>query len=474
MKTRKPMTSNRSLPININYNSSSVAGTVPAPGMAVITPRNKTSVLSSLEEAQSPTTPGSHAAKKQAGQVFPFSPASPAAAAVGGEAARAKFASHQRSSASSISSIGGAIGVGEMVQARKILVDGSTGTIKLSEDTSRRKISTTEDSLDYVNYEPQSQRRDSNRSAGSGVLDEDMQGDYVLMNPVSKVRRTSSGSHQQPKALASNFRPIPSSADQEVMDGPSPQKTLFNRQLSLNVVSESGGKTVDESPYELLRTTSGGGGSGSDLSAMLRGSGKRTNNLGSRPSSVNSDKITSRISNLSLNRPNSANSDRLSTISSSSSSTSTLCGGNSSSSSSTATLCSGVVTTKTSHSPMLMNRVPSDPSSSSTIEDNSASLKSLPKINAASSMDKELHYASLDLPACSAASSSQVSLAPLAKQEADFAKGGRSNDSSANSSATTTPSPNVLSNGQVAAAVMPAFNYAQLDFAKCEAMKQQQ
>ena len=80
-----------------------------------------------------------------------------------------------------------------------------------------------------------------------------------------------------------------------------------------------------------------------------------------------------------------------------------------------------------------------------------------------------------------------VSLAPLAKQEADFgpltSTAGRncrnSADSSASTSAVTTPSPNVMVDGGDASSTggdagMPAFNYAQLDFEKCEAMKQQQ
>lgn len=475
MSARKPMTSNRSLPININYNSNSAAA-VPAPAMTPITPRNNVglfSKLSSLEEVHSPiqaTTPGK-GNKGVTPTMFPFSPASPAAGGEGATTTRPKFqhqTSQQRSSASPLSSIGGAIGVGEIVHARKILVDGTTGTLKLSDGGSRRKVAA-EESLDYVNYEPPSQRRDSNRTEGA-TPDDDMQSDYVLMNPLTKLRRKSSGA-QKTVIATGNFRPIQSSADQEVMDGPSPQKALlFNRQLSLNTVSETGAqRIVDESPYELLRTTSGGGGSGGDLSSMLRGSGKKS--VSTRPSSVNSDKITSRISNLSLNRPNSANSDRLSTISSSSSSTSTLCGGNSSSSSSTATLCGGVK----SHSPMLMTRVPSDPSSASTQMDdnNSAILKSLPKMNTASSMDKELHYASLDLPACSSAAA-----APLAKPELEFlVKSCRnSTDSSSTSgSETATHSPSVLM-GEAAttAPALPAFNYAQLDFAKCEAMKQEQ
>lgn len=495
LKGRKLMTTNRSLPININYSSNS---TVPAPGMTPITPRNNLglfSKLSSLEEVHSPiqATAGGPGKKMSGSQVttptmFPFSPASPSTSAT--SAASVGVGKFQSRTATT--SIGGAVGVGEMVTARKILVDGSTGTIKLSEDeqnSPRRKLSTVDagDSSDYVDYEPPT-RRDSNRSRnsvtsnGGSAADEEMQNDYVLMNPVTKLRRKSSGS----KGL-NNFRPIQSSADQQVMDGPQ-RAIALNRQLSLNAVSEAGAgasRSGEESPYELLRTTSGG--SGSDLSAMLRSSGKK--NVTSRPSSVNSDKITSRISNLSLNRPNSANSDRLSTISSSSSSTSTLCGGNSSSSSSTTTLCSAIKDSPAEmkpHSPMLTSRVLSDPSSSSTETgvDVCGGTTSLPNMMAATSMEKELHYASLDLPACSmsTSSSSVVSLtAPLAKPEADFGnsvvgkQGRSSNDNSTSSSASTTPSPNVtatVDGTQPSGA--PVFNYAQLDFAKCATMQQQQ
>lgn len=464
MKNRKLMTSNRSLPININYNSQSSA--VPAPGMTPITPRNNLglfSKLSSLEEAGTP--PSAKKVVTTPTSVFPFSPASPATAATGGAAGSCNTAGagkfQTRVSASpSGSSIGGAIGVGEIVTARKILVDGTTGTLKLSEDANaeekkkniRRKVSTTtEESLDYVNYEPQSQRRDSNRSQGSmsngETREEEMQGDYVLMNPVTTTARRKSSTGGQ----KSNFRPIQSSQDQQALDRQR-SPAAFGRQLSLNIVSESkpgqASRCGEEAHYELLRTTSGG--SGSDLSSLLRSSGRK--GVNSRPSSVNSDKITSRISNLSLNRPNSANSDRLSTISSSSSSTSTLCG-NSSSSSSTTTLCgaSGKV---------LMTRVPSDPSAD-------GGEKSLPnKIHAASSVEKELHYASLDLQpsSLSSASSSTVSLAPLAKPEVEFVNTvKRCRSSTDSSSAATTPSPSVLNSAGPGGGV-PTGNYAQLDW----------
>lgn len=402
--------------------------------------------------------------------------------------------------------------MGEIVTARKCLVDGTTGTIKLSEEgedqcgpimvdrlsrQSSMDSSSQQEENDYVNctpvmFQPIVKPDSSVITIGSSAMscatdgrEDDLDGDYVLMNPASKIRRKSSNSQSSSSSSANpvlsvntssiSFRPIPSSADQQIMAMESgvgsgmKSSSLFNRQFSLNTVEEA--RSDLNSNYELLRTTSGGGGSGSDLSSMVRGGSANNSkrNISSRPSSVNSDKITSRISNLSLNRPNSANSDRLSTISSSSSSTSTLCGGGSSSSSSTTTLCG---LPDKSQSPMTTLRLnsssdPSDQSQGGQLASRPPSVTS----------EKELHYASLDLPACTTPVTPSGQIAPLAKPEPDFGSSSaskrnrNSTDSSSSSSATTTPSPNVNASSSQP---VYAFNYAQIDFDKCETVKQQQ
>lgn len=556
---RKLMMSNRSLPININFNTSSYNTTnnnASNPGNVMtnsnsnsiehsisnnkhpnsspvttpITPRNSIGLLSKLAEQQQQQMPvpshhlscltpnnnsnnnnskktlcGSSGSVQQTPTtMFPLSPGSPPSAPLPnsvGSAERLRF-----------QNVGGAIGVGEMVMARKCLVDGTTGTIKLSEDlgvaaaaVANNNECSSSNSSDYVNCSPQGagslQRLLSTASIassqGSG-RDEELDGDYVVMNPATKVRRKSSSPsasvHSLPAAITTggssarnNFRPIQSSAD---------QRALLNRQLSLNTVSNSdrqqkkgrleNGTTA--CAYELMRATSTSSGSDLAMSSSLRGSGRKQQQatmLSSRPSSVNSDKITSRISTLSLNRPNSANSDRLSTISSSSSSTSTLCEGGSSSSSSTTTLCGSggpldgsrrlgsgtsiAAAANKSHSPMttLMSTTNAADHNGIMASHHPVVLSRPPSVTSCTDR-QELHYASLDLP--SNIGGSCGSVAPLAKQESDFGaataaclkRNRNSTDtSSSSSSATTTPSPNINS---VTNQPVPAFDYAQIDF----------
>lgn len=171
---------------------------------------------------------------------------------------------------------------------------------------------------------------------------------------------------------------------------------------------------------------------------------------------MNSDKITSKISSLSLNRPNSANSDHVPPISSSSSA-STLCG----SSSSSSTLCGS----KSPSSATLMR--PQSFTESTSRPDSVTDATSRPP---SVTSERELHYASLDLPPCSANAGGQV--APLARQEATelSSSSASSKNNSLSGDSSASPSPNAAPAG--ATQVPPvAFNYAQIDFTKCENAK---
>lgn len=154
----------------------------------------------------------------------------------------------------------------------------------------------------------------------------------------------------------------------------------------------------------------------------------------------------SKTSIASLTRPNSVNCDRLPTTSTSSS-TSTLCG----SSSSSSTLCGSKC-----QSPSQIARPPSFSETDSTSTVCAAITSRPPSV----SSERGLHYASLDLPTIDGNKPStklKVDIG-VATNAADLQQSSKS--SSGDSS--TSPSPNA-NNVQVE---QPSFTYAQIDFAK--------
>jgi hypothetical protein len=177
----------------------------------------------------------------------------------------------------------------------------------------------------------------------------------------------------------------------------------------------------------------------------------------SRPNSVNSEKISSSSNSLnSTTRPNSANSEQLPQIISTSSSSSTLCGGSESGSKSQSPSSTCTVRqysfNDTNNSSCSANT--SRPESVTSITD--PYLTSRPPSVSSERELRELHYASLDLPpSCSVLSSS---LLPATKMEVDEQKqmGDSSTSSSPNMSCVAQPS---------------AFTYAKIDFIKSENLK---
>lgn len=287
---------------------------------------------------------------------------------------------------------------------------------------------------DYVNCSPVTTPVTPKPTSTPMVVGDDQAGDYAIMNPAATatLRKLSSTSSQSElatpcpnnpstssstsdvglppllgkKSSTIGFRPITSSQDDALLrktaSGVSP-KPAFARQFS-----ERRPTGTDASGYELLQRSAS-----------------------SRPNSVNSEKIgcgtaaTKCPPSAGSTRPNSANSDRLpvviSATSSSASSTSTLCESkNQSPMASTATLTDQPI----------VSRPPSV------------------------SSERELHYASLDLPPCG------TNPPPATRMDVDPAPSEAPTPDSLNSS----PSPNSGCTSQQPQPQQGAFTYAQIDF----------
>lgn len=169
-----------------------------------------------------------------------------------------------------------------------------------------------------------------------------------------------------------------------------------------------------------------------------------------RPNSVTNEKVVAKTLNTSI-RPNSACNERLTAGSSATSSPSTT----TSSSSSTSTLCGG--SGSKSQSPLPVQRVSSNDST------DSQSNQSAPSRPPSVSSERELHYASLDLPPNIALSTERLEVDIALAVEATNL-GAVGTDSS--SSPCTTPA-----TGDSAIVLPPTFTYAQIDFIKCEQLK---
>lgn len=325
----------------------------------------------------------------------------------------------------------------------------------------------TSSETDYVNYNA----TESNqlRAPRKKSDDNDVAGDYALMNPKAKIPLTSHAvpvvlptkksilfttSNNPDKVLANTqskadgFKPISSNFDSEMrsVKNQSPKSmaafssassSTFNRQHSAPVPHPQS-TCQDNGAYELLELR------GSNTEPII------VHGRSKRPNSVNSEKFTKHSSGASgattfssSTRPNSANSE-LHTISasSSSSSSSMLCGSSSNECDSSSTTSTSTILRPQSSSFLSSGSeysASSRPSSVVSMADpalgqSSTMLMSRPP---SVSSERELHYSILDLPPCSNSSSSNLI----------------SNNNNSNIASTQTPE-------------QSTFTYAQIDFDK--------
>ncbi|XP_062707134.1 insulin receptor substrate 1-B isoform X8 [Aedes albopictus] len=307
---------------------------------------------------------------------------------------------------------------------------------------------------DYVNCTPVTTPVVTKPTTPMAV--DDQAGDYAIMNPAS-LRKLSSTSQSElsstesglpPLTKKSNqiFKPITSSQDEAFLKKPSgaSPKPAFNRQYSERRVPGPSG--IDSSGYEMLQRTS-------------------------RPNSVNSEKITNKCPpSAGSTRPSSANSDRLpiiSATSSSASSTSTLC--ESKNQSPTASSVMIATTTTTTVTPGVR------PDSVTSLTDPHI-ISRPPSV----SSERELHYASLDLPPCTnpppqsapVAGTSAVPPNSTNRMEVDSDGATAANRPGGPDSLNSSPSPNSGCTSQQQTG--SAFTYAQIDFVRSVAQAQAQ
>lgn len=262
-------------------------------------------------------------------------------------------------------------------------------------------------------------------------------GDYALMNPVKAVALSpvqAPLSSETPPPAASKKSLLVTISSQEKLNSNSCFKPIVEDDSSSSrhhpqlyrQISEKSRQASGDSGYEMLARPSL-----------------------SRPNSVNSEKIKCAAGFLS-NRPSSANSERLAP-SSTSSSTSTLCEIRSQSSSS-----------QTLRNMMDTSAVPSPMSGTSRPESVSSDIHMASRPPSVTS-ERELHYATLDLPPCSSSGTPHPAQQKMdVDQKMDFS---------------TSPSPQQTSSSSSSASSQqsqPAFTYAQIDFVKSESLKAQQ
>lgn len=335
-----------------------------------------------------------------------------------------------------------------------------------------KKDVTTIEYPDYVNCSPSDAAQVTARPISyvpKPKVSDDGSGDYAFMDPkkigggLTTMTTTTKKSplvtintnQEKFQSFGSAFKPISSNTDDLVIrntnyvnkaGSPKPAiNSVLNRQLSEKRGLSIDGVNPETMGYEILQVRSDN--SIQNKKIVL-----------SRPNSVNSEKITS-TNNCNLNRPNSANSDRLPVISSSSSS-STLCG-----SSSSSTLCGGGSKSQSPSSststirPQSLGDIGGGSRPESVTDFNTGTTTTtttLSTLNAAAtsrppsvSSERELHYASLDLPT-------------------------KTDDGIESSSGS--PSPNTGGSGSGSAvggsqSQQPAFTYAKIDFVKSESLK---
>lgn len=299
---------------------------------------------------------------------------------------------------------------------------------------------------DYVNCSPATTPVAQKPPTPTAVTDQ--AGDYAIMNPAS-LRKLSSTSQSElptsdaglpPLTRKSNligFKPITSSQDEALLKKSSAAspKPAFSRQYSER---RTGSSVFEAVGHEVAQ---------------------RFISERSRPNSVNSEKIGGKcLPSASSTRPNSANSDRLpiiSATSSSASSASTLCESKNQSPTASSTMIAMTATAAST-----INR----PESVTSLT-NPHVISRPPSV----SSERELHYASLDLPPCGTIPP-VTGTAALNRMDID-------SDSSAPPSATrsigesdslnSTPSPNSGCTSQQQTG--SAFTYAQIDFVRLAA-----
>jgi insulin receptor substrate 1 len=286
---------------------------------------------------------------------------------------------------------------------------------------------------DYINCTPNASTSSSKivtpKPITPTVHNNSSQGDYALMNPIkcSAIASSPGPISDEPPKASSRKSLLLSLSSQEKLNSNSCFKPIVeddsaskNHQQLYRQISEKTRQSSSDSGYEILARPSL-----------------------SRPNSVNSEKIKC-ISSL-LNRPSSANSDRLA-ANSTSSSNSTLCEIRSQNSSS-----------QTLRNMMDTSAVPSPMSVTSRPESVSSDILMASRPPSVTGTERELHYASLDLPQCNTTPQKME-----VDQKMDFSTSPSSQQASSSSSSASSQQS------------QPAFTYAQIDFNRSESLKAHQ
>ncbi|KAL7042953.1 hypothetical protein ACKWTF_001339 [Chironomus riparius] len=275
-------------------------------------------------------------------------------------------------------------------------------------------------------------------------------GDYALMNPVKAA--SSPIAKQAQQQCDSDIPPVTSSKKSLLLTISSHEKLNTSNSCFKPIVEDSDSNSMRNHPLLQRHVSEKGHRSSNDTGYEILSRPSL-----SRPNSVNSEKIKCSISGFLSNRPNSANSERLA-LSSTSSSTSTLCEIQSQCSSSSTLKNIMMDTTSGVPSPMSIISRPESVSSDVHMTSRPPSVTS----------ERELHYASLDLPPCS--NTNLIHLAQQQKMDVDETSGTKMDFTTSSSPQTSSSSSSSASSQQS----QPAFTYAQIDFVKSESLKAQQ
>jgi insulin receptor substrate 1 len=282
---------------------------------------------------------------------------------------------------------------------------------------------------DYINCTPKATSTSSKIVTPTPIHSNVSLGDYALMNPVkcsaTQFSAATLPTSDNPPKTSSRKSLLLSLSSQEKLNSNSCFKPIndsesLSRNQPLHRQISEKTRQPNDSGYEILARPSL-----------------------SRPNSVNSEKI--KCAGSLLNRPNSANSDRLA-LNSTSSSTSTLCEIRSQNSS--------LITLRNM---MDTSAVPSPMSVTSRPESVSSDILMASRPPSVAGTEKELHYASLDLP--------QSNTTPQKMdidQKAEISTSPNSQQTSSSSSSASSQQS------------QPAFTYAQIDFNRSESLKSNQ
>lgn len=260
-------------------------------------------------------------------------------------------------------------------------------------------------------------------------------GDYALMNPV----KASAALSPDPSTSSSCIdTPPKTSSKKSLLLSMSSHEKLNNSNTCFKPIVE------DSHPHQFQRHSS------------ERGYPSTPNESSHdvRPNSVNSEKIKSvtSMSGFLSNRPSSANSERLR---STSSSTSTLCESQTSSSQ----ILRNLDASSSVPSPMSLTSRPESVSSDIHMASRPPSVTS----------EREIHYASLDLPPCSSSNPHNQPHQPPQKMDVDQKMECSTSPNNSNQNSSSSSSSSVSSQQS-----QSVFTYAQIDFNKSEQLKAQQ